>query len=131
MDDVIRQYKERLSQLFEKPKFPFNDELRNKLPKSGGVYHVLDRGSYLPKTIYVGKTTRLRARISGDHLTGNRDGSTFRNKLIVRKRCTDENSVTEYLLDNCLVQYLEIENKVERNFFEHFLIAYLRPIYND
>lgn len=131
MDDVIGHYKDMMSQLFEKPKLPFNDELRNKLPKSGGVYRILDKGSNLPKTIYVGKTTRLKARISGDHLRGNRRGSTFRNKLIMHKKCIDENSITEYLLDDCLIQYLKIEDKRERSFFEHFLIAYLRPINND
>ena len=82
MDDVIRKYKDMLLQLFEKTKLPFNDQLRNKLPTSEGVYLILDKGSSLPKTTYVGKTTRLRARISGDHLRGNRRLDFIRFSLV-------------------------------------------------
>jgi len=45
--------------------------------------------------------------------------------------CTDERSVTEYLTEHCLVQFLEIEDERERNWLEHYAIAVLRPIYND
>ena len=131
MDDIIGHYKDILSKLLSKPKLRFDKNLSLKSPKSPGVYRVLKTDAHPEETIYVGKTVNLRTRIYRNHLKGKSERSILRKKLIRSGLCKDENSVTEYLFNDCLVQYLEIEDERERSFFEHFLISYQRPMYND
>ncbi len=131
MDAIIESNKQRLVQLLESPKVRIDRDLRTMLQKSGGIYRVFNNGADWEHSIYIGKTKNLKQRIYGDHLTGDRIASTLRNKLIEKGNCVDEGAVTKYLIDNCSLQFMVIEDATERSFLEHFAIAVLRPIYND
>ena len=131
MDTLIAQYRASLDKLLAAPKLPFNTALRQALPNNGGVYQIIQVEDGRQLAFYVGKTGNLRARIIGSHLRGNSEASTLRRKMIRSGDFADEISVTKFLMENCLIQFLEIEDKKERAWFEHFTIAMLKPKYND
>jgi hypothetical protein len=82
---------DRLQELLESEKLPFNNGLREKLPKNAGVYRNSEYRSDDTKSVYVGQTRNLRQRIWGDHVIGDRIASTLKRKLI--KAGGDETSV--------------------------------------
>jgi len=124
-DLTIERYLSELKLLLSKEKIQLNNNPGKIFPKKGGVYIVWEENRH----IYVGKSSNLKNRICGNHLSGNKRGSTLRNKLL-KKRFSDENEVSEYLRDKCSIQFIEIEESSYRSFFEHFVISVLKPEYN-
>lgn len=111
--------------LFEDPR------LRSKLPSEGGVYRIFEKGADWRSSVYVGKSGNLQNRIYRSHLMGNQSVSPLKRKLIQDGRCTDEKAVKRYLRDNCMIQFVLINDEAERMWFEHFAIAVLKPLYDD
>jgi excinuclease UvrABC nuclease subunit len=128
MDRIIKEYKAILKKMLDAPKAPFDTVLASSLPRSGGVYQIIDREMNV--TIYVGQSANLYNRIYGNHLMGNRAASTLKRKLI-NSKFEDETMVKDYLIRCCLVQWIEIDDTNERTWFEHFAIALLKPKYNN
>lgn len=114
--------------LIASPKIRFDGELHGSIPAMGGVYRIMGCD---PAADYVGKSTNMQSRVYRSHFMGNREVSTLKRKLIRGKHYDDENGVKEYFFRNCTVQFIEIADEAERNSFEHFAIAILRPIFND
>lgn len=57
--------------------------------------------------------------------------SIVKRKLITQGKYLDESAVKQYLKDNCSVQVVIMDDKIERIAFEHFAVATLKPRYND
>jgi excinuclease UvrABC nuclease subunit len=131
MDTVIAQYKESLQELLSSTQLSFDENLAKALPRRGGVYRIFEKSADWQNSIYAGESDNLKRRIYNNHLMGHRSNSTFRRKLIDSGQCADENAVKEYLKDLCLVQFIVVKDKAERAQFEHFMIAILKPKFND
>ncbi|MDX1377496.1 MAG: GIY-YIG nuclease family protein [Anaerolineales bacterium] len=129
-DDLIKNYRYLMEYLLNKELLPFDDKnLQAKLPNQGGVYCISEKSD---KTIiYIGQSKNLRNRIYRNHLMGHQRNSTLRRKIVKKEKFSSEDQVKDYLHQHCLVQIIEIEDKLERNLFEHFAIAMLKPKYND
>ncbi len=129
-EDIAR-YTKLLQDLLASPRRPFDGALRRALPSNGGVYRIVESESDEQATMYVGLSSNLQNRIYRSHLMGNRTVSTLKHKLIQNGTYVDEIAVKEYLCAKCSVQFIELEDAAERNLFEHFAIAILRPAFND
>ena len=129
-DVLIKGYSDLLENLLNKEYLPFdNENLQLKLPKQGGVYCISNKTDNT--IIYIGQSKNLQKRIYKNHLMGHQRNSTLRRKIVKKEKFSSEDQVRNYLHEQCMVQFIEIEDKLERNFFEHFAIAMLRPKYND
>ena len=131
IDNTIRSYLDLLNELIDQPHIPFAKEALQAFPRTGGVYRIVEQTKGDSVTIYVGQAKDLRRRIYRNHFHGPYRNSTFRRKLISTGDCENDDLIQEYLADKCYVCYLEIEDERQRNLFEHFAIAVLRPRYND
>lgn len=130
MDSLIKQYKQIISELLRQPILNFDDELSKKIPKQPGIYRIFESNN-LNKAIYIGKSKSLQRRIIGDHYTGDRIASTLKRKLINGEDLSNEKEVKNYLSNNCLVQFLMIQDKDLLTSIEHFAVAVLKPKWND
>jgi excinuclease UvrABC nuclease subunit len=95
------------------------------------VYCVSERTGNAVEVIYIGKSKDLRNRIYKNHLIGSRRFSTLKRKIIQSEGFSNDADVENYLRERCAVQFVIIEDELERNFFEHFAIAIFRPKFND
>jgi len=128
MDDLIEKYRVLILKLLEQPLLPLDDNLAKILPKAGVVYRIIENGQTTQETLYVGRTRKLRSRICRRHLSGK---STLGRKMVSRGDHQDQKAVVEYLVSHCSVQYIPVDEKRERDMFEHFVISVLQPTYND
>lgn len=131
VDKIIEGYKENLLSLLSGRQIPFDENLRSNLSTSAGVYRIFEVGANWRQSVYVGKSTNIKTRIYGDHFIGNPRASTLKRKLIDQGRFADEKEVKEYLRRECLVQWIEVEDDLNRTWLEHFAAAILRPGFND
>ena len=131
IDSIISSYQELLSSMINGHYVPFSDKTLKELPRTGGVYRIVEGSGNEDRTLYVGQSKDLRKRNYRNHFHGPNRRSTFRRKLLVSSKCQDDHQIHEYLSNECSLQYIEIEDKREKHLFEHFAIAGLRPVYND
>ena len=129
--DTIGSYQILLNAMINGPLVPFTDETLKELPRTGGVYRIIEGSSNDNKTLYVGQSKDLRKRNYRNHYHGPNRRSTFRRKLLVSAECQNVDEIQEYLSSKCFLQYIEIDDKREKQLFEHYAIAALRPKYND
>ncbi len=120
-----------LEELLTSNPIRFDQRLHSSLPNKSGVYRIFEIISQDFKSVYVGKSVDLQNRIHGNHLMGNRRGSTLKRKLIENNIFLDEEAVKNYLKHKCLVQYILVPDDCTLNGFEHFAIAILQPKIND
>jgi excinuclease UvrABC nuclease subunit len=129
---LSQKYSNELAILLRSDFLAFNAENFHKmLPQKGGVYHIAEKTQDLFKTIYFGQSNDLKNRIHRNHLMGSRKNSTLKNKLIKSGKFSTEDEVKVYLHKCCAVQFVVIEDELERLSFEHFAISILRPKYNN
>jgi hypothetical protein len=130
----IQKYNDWLIQLLESNPISFNTEnLQEILPEQMGIYCISEKKNDVLEIIYVGRSKNLQKRIYRNHLKGSRKNSTLRRKLDKFGKYADEDSISNYLCKQCVTQFIVFDDKdkLERNFFEHFAIAVLRPKFND
>ena len=119
-----------LGQLLNAEPISFSHLVPSFLPPKPGVYRIFETA--LPfDSVYVGRTESLTDRLYGSHLMGNQSVSTLKKKLLRQGRYLAEADVKAYLRHDCSLQFLLLENTVERQRLEHFAIAVLRPWYNN
>lgn len=109
----------------------FGTDLRGALPQDPGVYRVALTGINVSGSLYVGQSKHLRNRVWGDHVKGDRRGSTVLRKLISSGRATEERSAVAFLFASCHVQFITVQGERMRRRLEHYAIALLDPELND
>lgn len=117
----VNKYKKLLARLLSSPPVHIR---RSFIPETCGVYRIF-KGSSFQSSLYVGEGN-FRTRIYHGHLMGNVATSAIKRKLAGGKK-----QLKSFLWNECLVQYIEIQDKVERKLFEHFAISVLKPLCND
>jgi len=122
-------YRDRLSNLLDRPTYEFSRSDRRDIPDVPGVYIIYDKTA--KQILYVGESDNVRRRLFGDHRSGNRRGSAFRRALSRWRKMEDEKEIREYIIQNCSFQVLPVPDKLRRKRFEHFAIAVLSPLLND
>ena len=128
----MQKYSNLLDELLKSDHLPFNSAiLQAMLPQQMGVYCISENRNDVPEPVYIGKSKNLQNRIYKNHLMGSRRFSTLRRKVIRIGIFSDEDGVTNYLCEQCKVQFVIIEDESDRNFFEHFAIAILSPRFNN
>ncbi len=123
MDELIAKYRTFLDGLLAAPRLVFNSHLRGTVPDKSGVYRIAESHADWRSSVYVGKTGNLRRRLCDEHLTGNRRSSTLKRKLIHSGTFKDEAAVKQFLMERCVVQYLEVADESERILSEHFAVC--------
>jgi excinuclease UvrABC nuclease subunit len=128
--NLIKHYSDLLENLLNSKHLSLLDEnLTNMLPRQGGVYCISDKTDNM--IIYIGQSKDLQKRIYRNHLMGSQRNSTLRRKIIIEGKYFNEDQVRNYLHEQCMAQFIEIEDEFKRKFFEHFAIAMLKPKYNN
>lgn len=129
---IVQRYTTLLDQLLKSGFIKFNSEnFKAQLPQQGGVYHIFEIKDNGLETVYIGQSNNLQNRIYRNHLMGNRQVSTLKNKLIKSGIYQNEDAVKNYLRARCIIQFIIIEKETDRDSFEHFAIAILNPKFND
>ena len=124
MKEIFKQAEEILNKLLEKKSLPYS-ELRN-IPRKRGVYLIYNREN---KIIYVGESNKLKVRLLSDHISGELkiSTSTFRRKLTREPyHLKSGNEMLNWIKENCLFCWTEIEDKDLCHLVESLLITYLR-----
>lgn len=119
---TVNKYKKLLADLLSSPPVPIE---RSFIPETHGVYRIFQKPSSRKSSLYVGEGN-LRVRIYHGHLMGNVATSAIKRKLAGGKK-----QLKSFIWNKCLVQYIEIQDPVERKLFEHFAISVLKPLCND
>ena len=112
-----------LDSLLSSPKLPIKYGVP---PWKSGVYRILEKDT--ERSIYVGKAKELheeiyRAILMGRHI--------LKEKLVKRFGLEDREAAKRYLKDQCVFQYVLIEDESIRTSLEHFAISILEPKCND
>jgi hypothetical protein len=96
----------------------------SQCPATGGVYLIYEG----EKVIYVGKAKNLARRIFTDHLSEEVADtmSAFRRSLNRRDRTAFGPGMRTWIVNNCLLAYLEISDADLRGVVESMAIAVLR-----
>jgi hypothetical protein len=118
----IRLLTEQLGTLLESPLLPFDRHLAAALPRRGGVYRVVEKGSGRHGCLCVSPCRNL-SRLYGD----DRRGSPPADRLVQAGVCADTAAARRYLRDRCLVQGLAVPDPLERGALAHFAVAVLKP----
>jgi hypothetical protein len=152
MDKIIEQRRTQceaiLEGLLSAPAFPFDDHLKSCLPEQHGLYAIarkdgVDQGEYLhagrSKTAAMG----LRDRIWNQHFWGGGKGaeSDLVDKVVKRQfkdLGIEMGSTTNrrtrliaqtWIGNNCVVQWLIVDDPQLRCWAEHYILSILRPIW--
>ena len=131
IDYALLSNRKYLDQLLASPFFRFDDKLHSSIPEKPGIYRIFLKSS--GETIRAGSTVKsdsLLQRIYQNHLMGNQQGN-IRAQLIKSGLCDDLSDAKTYLKENCMVQWLVIENPNDRKWAEHFMLSVLRPRFSD
>ncbi len=127
MEKKQKLYQQKLEELLNRPIIYFDNDLKNNLPKSSGIYRIYKKDSINNETIYLGKSKDLKRRLNNNHFRGSTKNSTLRRKLSLN---LSNEEITSFLNQECNTQFIEIEEKY-LSCFEHYFIAILCPKYND
>ncbi len=101
-----------------------NSIQKKDLPKGPAVYIF----SSQDKSLYVGRTDNLRRRFIA-HTNGQEDFSTIK-KRIMEYRGYSKIEAENYMKNNFFMKYMTIRSE-DIFGMEHFLIAMLKPLFND
>lgn len=123
-------YASLLSRLLESDPVGMGAGFSGRIPNGGGIYRIIETGSDVKETVYVGKTGNFFERLYRNHLQGNMKASTLKRKMIERGDFASPNDVKAYFRGACAVQFLSLEDEELRHWLEHSAIAMLRPRYN-
>lgn len=129
MDTLIAAYHQVLIELLAADPYPFDNDLRSRLPKAAGIFRIFKRGSGWQDSIYVGQSENLQRQIYGRHYAGNQSMSTLKRRLL--GEFTDEKAIKIFLATHCCVQFKEVPDDSDRISLQHFAIALLKPVYNE
>ncbi|NHV97614.1 MAG: GIY-YIG nuclease family protein [Thaumarchaeota archaeon] len=127
-DPAVSDLVKMLNEFKQSPLIDVRNISRSEIPESSGLYAFYRKNSERP--IYVGVTNNLRRRIWDNHLSGNRETSALREKLI--KELGSEDDATTFL-QNCQLRikaFADMNMAVLKR-LEHLAIAYLSPELND
>jgi excinuclease UvrABC nuclease subunit len=130
IEQRLERHRSLLLELLSQPVLPYSRVTPSSVPYQPGVYRIFRETAEGAAEIYIGESTNLSDRIY-QHLMGNRQASTLKNKLMARAGFQSEDSVKDHLRNECHVQFLVIEDHHERISLEHFAIAILAPEFND
>ena len=99
------------------------NQRRLNIPMGQGVY-LFYKGD---KIIYVGQAGSLKKRISC-HMSAGYSGSNsiLRKKIVEQYRQILGPTMKQWIMDNCSLSWLEIEDKDIANVVEYLLVASLR-----
>ena len=126
-EDKLRQVISRLMKNFERmcsaPEVPLSEA---RPPKGAGVYMIFFEGGLQ----YVGSSGRLRDRIRGDLLRGDKTSHTLINKLC-KSRNWSRDEVIDFLRKRATIKFIEVDDEYEAKLLEDLLIAIYRPRYNE
>jgi excinuclease UvrABC nuclease subunit len=127
-EEVISNYLQKMNQLLGMQKFNFSKASSKDLPKESGVYVIYD--NRIKSVVYIGRTRNLRRRLLGDHRAGDVKGSQLRKAIGRRFSLKSEAEITDYILENCSIQFMVIKEFEETIRLEHFATAILAPVLN-
>ncbi len=132
--DMLKQRMQRGVAIAEKvlsaPKFSFAEIKPSQIPDSPGVYVIKNQGS--DETLYVGRTKNLRQRIYNNHLHGPVTNARLKKYLIEdpnEPSVTSTETAKQYLRDCCYVQFIVIDDLLERGQVEGLLSFLLNVRY--
>ena len=111
----------------------FDSGLPALLPTTHGLYAISMIGAPDGEYLHAGKTKRGRSGLLGrvweqHYQIGGSPGDLV-EKVRARGHGASAAEAREYIRQNCQVQWLVVENDVQRNWAEHYILAMLRPIW--
>jgi hypothetical protein len=120
-----------IHRLLDQPPVCYRDATPSSFPETRGVYVIK---SHNGEVLRAGKTGQgsatLRQRLYSNHLMGNQNGN-LRAQLVGSGQCRDMEHAKNWIRENCLVSFLELDDSSERANVEHFMLAVLKPRFCD
>ena len=130
----VHECQQIVDQLLAAPKFPFDDEIRSRLPSEHGLYAIYQKDAADGDVLRAGRTKTasggLRQRLYQNHLMGNQKGN-LRSQLIADGTCVDFAQAKIWIRQNCLVQVVVVGEDRLRAWAEYFMLSILRPKHCD
>ena len=127
-ESTIAFYSKLLADILNQKTHSFSKATSSEVPAASGVFVIHDNS--LKQIIYAGRSKNLRIRLLQQHKRGNIGGSQFRKALGQKLNFESERKISEYILDNCIFQFLPVEGFKEMVRLEHFITAILAPTLN-
>jgi hypothetical protein len=123
-----------LGRLLNAAKLPFDEALRSKLPVQHGLYAIYRTEATPGEVLRAGRTKTagegLRQRIYQNHLMGTQSGN-LRAQLVRDRTCSDLEGAKSWIRENCVVQFVIVEDERLRTWAEHYMLGVLRPRHCD
>lgn len=132
MEQHVEEGKNLLKQILFAPTLPFDESLRSKLPERPGRYAIYVKDAQPGMVLRAGKTAKggLRERVYQNHLMGDQPGN-LRAQLVGSGECADLARAKAWIRQNCVVQFLVVDNDDVWHWAEHFMLSVLLPKYGD
>jgi hypothetical protein len=152
VDLILEQHRIECAAIFERllaaSEFPFDGKLSSCLPKQHGLYAIKrQQASNQDEYLHAGRSIRaatgLRSRIWDQHFWGGGRGAEgdLVDKVVKKQYAhlgIPQGSTTnqqyrriaqDWISQNCVVQWLVLEDADVRCWAEHYMLAVLRPIW--
>jgi excinuclease UvrABC nuclease subunit len=113
----LKEYFDILTKLISSKPIPLKSNLDDKIPRESGFYRIFEKTQRSIREVYVGSSKNIKRRITKDLLG--------KGKHTLKKKVT-----SNFLKNNCLIQFLPIKDERELKLLEDFTTAILRPKYN-
>lgn len=111
----------------------FDHRLRSALPEAHGLYRIFDPATPA-ETVRAGRTKTagggLRQRVYQNHFMGTQKGN-LRAQLVDDGTCNTLEAAKRFMREHLVVQVLVVEDRRERIWLEHFMLAVLQPRHCD
>lgn len=123
---VINRIKKYYVRICQSPQKSFGPG-RKPLPKYPGVYIIY----YRRKPLYVGRSNNIRQRFVAQHLSSKNviASSSFRKHLLSGEWITKLEDARDWIINNCRIKYIEIDNYDDSILLEAMLIKLWRKKY--
>ena|ERR1700722_19272652 len=130
VENRVYECQQIVTQLLTASKFPFDDQIRSRLPSEQGLYAIYRKDAPDGDVLRAGRTITadggLRQRLYQNHLMGSQRGN-LRSQLVADGTCTDLLQAKIWIRQNCLVQVVVVEDDRLRAWAEYFMLSILRP----
>ena len=134
IDQRVEEGKALVKRLLLGRKLAFDSSLRQGLPEQPGLYAIYRMDARSGEALRAGRTKTavggLRQRVYQNHIMGSQPGN-LRAQLVKDGTCSDSDEAKAWMKQNCVVQFVIVEDDELRRWGEHFMLSILRPKYSD
>ena len=116
----------RYEELINRDSISFAELSSSDIPNKPAIYLITARKQSHETAYYIGRTKKLRNRLK-QHLLGDFGSARLKKYLVDTKECKDIDEAKEFLINCCLVRWIEEDDMRKRAALEGYATGLLFP----